>query len=64
VLHPDATVIGDGGGKERTARRPVQGADKVARFILGLLERYGPEWFGAGRLGAARLVLWSTGTWE
>ena len=52
LLHPDAAVIGDGGGKERTARRPVRGADKVARFILGLLERYGPE-----RLGAARLVL-------
>ncbi len=52
VLHPDAAVIGDGGGKERTARRPVRGADKVARFILGLEERYGP-----GRLGAARLVL-------
>jgi RNA polymerase sigma-70 factor (ECF subfamily) len=52
VLHPDAVVIGDGGGKERTARRPVRGADNVARFTLGLLERYGP-----GRLGAARLVL-------
>ncbi|MGQ0717885.1 MAG: sigma-70 family RNA polymerase sigma factor [Pseudonocardiales bacterium] len=52
LLHPDAAVIGDGGGKERTARRPVRGADKVARFILGLLERYGPE-----RLGAARPML-------
>lgn len=52
VLHPDATVIGDGGGKERTARRPVRGADKVARFILGLQERYGP-----GQLDTARLVL-------
>jgi len=57
VLHPDVTVIGDGGGKERTARRPIRGADKVARFIVGLLERYGPEWFGAGLPGAARLVL-------
>jgi RNA polymerase sigma-70 factor, ECF subfamily len=36
----------------RTARRPVRCADKVARFVLGLLERYSPE-----RLGAARLVL-------
>ncbi|MGH3813852.1 MAG: sigma-70 family RNA polymerase sigma factor [Pseudonocardiaceae bacterium] len=52
LLHPDAAVIGDGGGKERTARRPVRGADKVARFILGLLERYGP-----GRLATAQLVL-------
>jgi RNA polymerase sigma-70 factor (ECF subfamily) len=52
VLHPDAAVIGDGGGKERTARRPIRGATKVARFILGLQQRYGFE-----RLGAARLVL-------
>lgn len=41
VLHPDAVMLGDGGGKERTARRPVVGAQKVARFLLGLLERYG-----------------------
>ncbi|MGQ0774179.1 MAG: sigma factor-like helix-turn-helix DNA-binding protein [Pseudonocardiales bacterium] len=42
LLHPDAVVIGDGGGKERTTRRAVHGGDKVARFMLGLLERYGP----------------------
>ncbi|MDQ4009191.1 MAG: sigma-70 family RNA polymerase sigma factor [Actinomycetota bacterium] len=52
VLHPDAAVIGDGGGKERTARRPVRGADQVARFVLGLQQRYGLK-----RLGAAQLVL-------
>ncbi|MGH4017482.1 MAG: RNA polymerase sigma factor SigJ, partial [Pseudonocardiaceae bacterium] len=52
LLHPDAVLIGDGGGKERTARRPVRGADKVARFLLGLLERY-----GGGQLGSAELVL-------
>ena len=52
MLHPDAAVIGDGGGRQRTARRPIRGAAKVARFIMGLQQRYGPE-----RLGAARLVL-------
>ncbi|MGH3991145.1 MAG: sigma-70 family RNA polymerase sigma factor [Pseudonocardiaceae bacterium] len=52
LLHPDAVLIGDGGGKERTARRPVRGADKVARFLRGLLERY-----GGGQLGPAELVL-------
>lgn len=41
LLHPDAVVVGDGAGKERTARRPVRGAEKVARFVLGLLARYG-----------------------
>ncbi|MGW0518224.1 sigma-70 family RNA polymerase sigma factor [Crossiella sp. NPDC003009] len=43
VLHPDVVVIGDSGGQARTARRPVVGADKVARFALGLLRQYGPE---------------------
>ena len=43
-----AVVLGDGGGRERTARRPVTGADKVARFLLGLQQRY-----GAARLAAA-----------
>lgn len=52
LLHPDVVLIGDGGGTERTARRPVRGADKVARFLLGLLRRYGP-----GLRGPARLVL-------
>ncbi len=52
LLHPDAVMLGDGGGKERTARRPVVGAGKVARFLLGLLERY-----GAAQLTAAAPVL-------
>ena len=48
LLHPAAVVLGDGGGRERTTRRPVTGADKVARFLLGLQQRY-----GAARLAAA-----------
>ncbi|WP_188986735.1 sigma-70 family RNA polymerase sigma factor [Saccharopolyspora thermophila] len=40
VLHPDVVVYGDGGGRTRTARRPVAGVDKVARFIVGLLRKY------------------------
>ncbi|MDX8035038.1 sigma-70 family RNA polymerase sigma factor [Lentzea sp. BCCO 10_0856] len=44
LLHPDAVMIGDGGGKVRTAVNTVSGADKVARFFLGLLRKYGyPE---------------------
>jgi RNA polymerase sigma-70 factor (ECF subfamily) len=44
LLHPDAVMIGDGGGKARTAVQTVTGADKVARFFLGLLRKYGfPE---------------------
>lgn len=34
VLAPDVTLVTDGGGKAQAARRPVVGAEKVARFIL------------------------------
>ncbi|GAA2349953.1 hypothetical protein GCM10009854_29610 [Saccharopolyspora halophila] len=52
VLHPDAVVYGDSGGKARTARRPVVGADKVARFAAGLMSKY-----GAALLAGARPIL-------
>ncbi|MEU4421137.1 RNA polymerase sigma factor SigJ [Actinoplanes sp. NPDC024001] len=38
VLAPDVVTIGDGGGVVRTALNPVVGADKVARFWVGLLQ--------------------------
>ncbi|MEV4349247.1 RNA polymerase sigma factor SigJ [Actinoplanes sp. NPDC049596] len=37
VLAPDVVSISDGGGWFNTARRPVVGADHVARFFLGIL---------------------------
>ncbi|HEX5405312.1 MAG TPA: RNA polymerase sigma factor SigJ [Pseudonocardiaceae bacterium] len=40
LLHPDVVVVGDGGGKARTALNVVSGPDKVARFAMGLIERY------------------------
>lgn len=36
VLSPDAVLISDGGGKAKAALRPITGADKVARFSLGV----------------------------
>jgi RNA polymerase sigma-70 factor (ECF subfamily) len=36
VLDPAASVTSDGGGLTGVARRPVQGADRVARFLLGI----------------------------
>jgi RNA polymerase sigma-70 factor, ECF subfamily len=50
LLHPDVAVIGDGGGKARTALHLVSGPDKVARFTLGLMRQYGPDSLGNGRL--------------
>ncbi|WP_433269877.1 RNA polymerase sigma factor SigJ [Actinosynnema sp. CS-041913] len=41
LLHPDVVVVGDGGGKVSTAVNVITGADKVARFIMGLLRKYG-----------------------
>ena len=34
-LDPNAVAVSDGGGHVRTARRPVVGADRVARFFIG-----------------------------
>ncbi|SHK06216.1 RNA polymerase sigma-70 factor, ECF subfamily [Pseudonocardia thermophila] len=42
LLHPDAVYVADSGGAAKAARRPVVGADKITRLLLGLLEAYGP----------------------
>lgn len=36
VLDPDVVLHSDGGGFVSAARRPVSGADRVARFLLGI----------------------------
>ncbi|MBP7619374.1 MAG: RNA polymerase sigma-70 factor [Gemmatimonadales bacterium] len=35
ILHPDARLVSDGGGKVAAATRPVLGAGRVAKFMLG-----------------------------
>ncbi|MUL41165.1 sigma-70 family RNA polymerase sigma factor [Streptomonospora sp. PA3] len=44
LLDPDVVLRSDGGGVVRSARRPIRGRRKVARFLLGVRDR-----FGAGR---------------
>lgn len=39
VLDPEVVWRSDGGGKVSAARRPVLGAEKVARYVRGLMER-------------------------
>jgi RNA polymerase sigma-70 factor (ECF subfamily) len=39
ALAPDVVLISDGGGKATAARRPITGADKVARFLVGIAEK-------------------------
>jgi len=35
VLHADATLVADGGGKAAAATRPVLGSDRITKFMLG-----------------------------
>jgi RNA polymerase sigma-70 factor (ECF subfamily) len=36
LLAPDVTLISDGGGKRKAALRPIDGADKVGRFMVAI----------------------------
>ena len=40
VLTEDASWISDGGGKARTSRRVVRGAERIARLVLGLNHKF------------------------
>ncbi|WP_072687138.1 sigma-70 family RNA polymerase sigma factor [Rhodococcus marinonascens] len=69
ALHPDALVIGDANGITSTAINIIRGADKFARFFLGLARRYGPEAFTAihpvlvnGQLGVFNAGITGDGT--
>ena len=42
VLDPDVVLVSDGGGLVTSARRPVIGADRVARFLRGILAKEQP----------------------
>jgi RNA polymerase sigma-70 factor (ECF subfamily) len=39
LLAPDAVLTADGGGIVTAARTPITGADRVARWVLGVLEK-------------------------
>lgn len=40
LLAADATLYSDGGGKVPAALNPINGADKIARFIVGILRKF------------------------
>lgn len=50
VLHPDVVLVGDGGGKARTAVRTVTGFDKVTRLLQGLIRLYDPAGLAQARV--------------
>ncbi|MFI5707714.1 RNA polymerase sigma-70 factor [Kribbella sp. NPDC051620] len=41
LLAADVVSRADGGGKVNAARRPVEGSGRVARYLVGVLERFG-----------------------
>ncbi|MGW2045831.1 RNA polymerase sigma-70 factor [Streptomyces sp. NPDC001858] len=43
VLAPDVVLLADGGGVKQAALRPIVGADKVARFLIGTAGRHTAE---------------------
>lgn len=43
ILAEDVSVTSDGGGKVTAARKPIHGADRVARFLTGLVNKAGTE---------------------
>ncbi len=60
TLHPNALVMGDANGTTNTAINIIHGAEKFARFYLGLMNRYGSQSLEAvqpvlvnGQLGVA-----------
>ena len=42
-LAPDVVLVSDGGAERRAARRPVVGADRVARFFVNLTRKHAHE---------------------
>ena len=52
VLAQDAVFYSDGGGKVKAALKPIHGPEHIARFLVGVLNKYGtPEM----RVRAARI---------
>jgi len=50
LLHPNATFTGDSNREAPTAARVIHGSDKVARFLFGLAQRYGPAFVTTSQL--------------
>ena len=43
LMAPDVVLLSDGGGKRQAARNPVLGASNVARFMVGIAGKAGPD---------------------
>jgi RNA polymerase sigma factor (sigma-70 family) len=62
VLDPDVVLRSDGGGRVSAARNPVAGADRVARFLFGILgRRDGREVLEQNTSDGLGFALWDEG---
>jgi RNA polymerase sigma-70 factor (ECF subfamily) len=43
LLSEDVTLYSDGGGKTQAALKPIYGADRVAKFLFGILKKAPPD---------------------
>ncbi|MEV7991513.1 RNA polymerase sigma factor SigJ [Streptomyces sp. NPDC086077] len=43
LLHPDAVFVTDGGGKVIAARKPIQGAERIAGVMVRLVRQWRPD---------------------
>ncbi|GAD49745.1 hypothetical protein NT2_06_01845 [Caenibius tardaugens NBRC 16725] len=58
-------LIADGGGKVMAALNPIQGADRIACFFIGIVGKFGPlngGWLRNLCRSMACLGFWSAGT--
>lgn len=44
LLAPDVRMVSDAGGKAKAARRIIETADKVGRFLAAVAQEIGPDW--------------------
>lgn len=61
LLAPDSVLYSDGGGQVSSALRPITGADKVARFILGIASAPGMRVEPVMLNGGAGAAVWMGG---
>lgn len=63
ILDPDATATGDGGGIAPSEPHPVEGAEAIARILVGTLDKVPDMTFGERTVnGRPGLVAWQDGT--
>lgn len=57
LLSEDVILYSDGGGKARAPLKPVYGADKVTRFLIGVLGKYPPASVESVRVNGGPAIL-------